>query len=86
MSTTLRRKLLAIVAAPMLMAAFSAAAPAPRVHASAADQITSKETYYSSASYSQVVGYGYWYCDGDFIMVSGYQTSYAKHKFIAPCP
>lgn len=74
----LRRKLLAIVAAPLLLAGTSAAATA--------DQVTGKYTFYSSASYSQVVGYAFEYCDNDYIVASGYETAYSKWKFIAPCP
>jgi hypothetical protein len=83
--TAFRRKLLAFIAAPLLMGTVSAAAPAPNAHAAAADQVTFMETYYSSAAQTQVVGYGYWYCDGDFIL-TGYQTPYAQYKFIAYCP
>jgi hypothetical protein len=79
--STLRRKVVALLAAPMLLATATAAAPV----GAAADQITYKETFYSSATYSTVVGYGFWYCDGDFIQVSGYQTEYSKIKFIAAC-
>lgn len=80
MINTLRSKLMALVAAPMLLGSATAAAPVT------ADQVTYKETFYSSGSYSQVVGYGYWYCDGDYILVSGYETGYSKIKFIAACP
>lgn len=80
--TTLRRKLAAIAAAPML---FGSLAAAP-LSAPAADQITYKETFYSTAAQTTVVGVGWGYCDGDYIMASGYQTQYVKYKFIAPCP
>lgn len=78
--TVLRRKLVALVAAPMLLVSTTAAAPV------AADQITYKETFYSTAAQTTIVGVGYGYCDGDYIMSSGYQTQYVKYKFIAPCP
>lgn len=82
MSTTLRSKILAVAATPMLLGSLAAAAlPAP-----AADQITYKETFYSSAAQTTIVGVGHGYCDGDYIMSSGYQTQYVKYKFIAPCP
>lgn len=77
MPTTLRRKLLAIAVAPMLLASASAAATA--------DQVTGKYTFYSSASQTQVVGYALEYCDGDYIVTSGYETGYYRWKFIAPC-
>lgn len=86
MPTQLRRRFVTLLVAPLLLGALSAAAPAPAIHAVAADQLYYKETFYSNATYSQVVGVGYGYCDGDYIMYSGYQTAYSKYKFIAPCP
>lgn len=80
--TTLDRKLLAIVAAPLLLGSLTAAA----IPTEAADQITYKETFYSTAAQTTIVGVGDGYCDGDYIMSSGYQTPYVKYKFIAPCP
>jgi hypothetical protein len=85
MSDTLRkafrRKLLAFAAPPMLLGSVAATALP-----TAADQIFYKETFYSTAAQTTVVGIGYGYCDGDYIMYSGYQTQYVKYKFIAPCP
>lgn len=86
--TSLRRKLVAALAAPVLLCSVSAASPAPdaEIRASAADQVAYKDTYYSNSSYSTVVGIGYGYCDGDYIMSSGYQTSYFTTKYYPPCP
>jgi hypothetical protein len=87
MSNTLRslfrRKLLALVAVPMLVAA-AAAAPAPSE--GAADVIAYKHTFYSNATYTQVVGYAFGYCDGDYIVWSGYETDYYRYKFMGQCP
>lgn len=80
--TTLNRKLIAIAAAPMLLGSVAAAA----FPTAEADQIFYKETFYSTAAQTTIVGVGYGYCDGDYIMHSGYQTAYVKYKFIAPCP
>lgn len=84
--TTLRRKVAALLAAPLLLGTVTAAATPRESTVAVADQVTYKETFYSDSTYSTVVGYGYWYCDGDFIMVSGYQTAYSTLKFIAACP
>lgn len=88
MSNTLRRRLAAAIVAPMLLATVSAAAPLPvaNVHAEAADRVAYKDTYYSNASHTTIVGVGYGYCDGDYIMSSGYQTSYYTTKYYPPCP
>lgn len=86
MPNSLRRKLLMIAATPVLLGALSAAAPSAPAPATEADVLHYKETFYSSSSYTQAVGYAYGYCDGDYIMVSGYQTSYSKYRFYNQCP
>lgn len=78
--TSLRRKLLALVAAPLLLAAATAAAP------STADTIAYKHTFYSDATYTQQVGYAFGYCDGDYIVWSGYETDYYRYRFMGQCP
>ena len=80
----LRGKLLALIAAPMLLASATAAAPAPTE--GAADIIAYKHTFYSDATYSQVVGYAFGYCDGDYIVWSGYETDYYRYRFMGQCP
>lgn len=82
MLRAVRRRVLAVLAAPLLLGTATAAAPA----SPSADQITAKETYYSSGSYTTIVGSAYRYCDGDLIMISGYETEYVRYKFIAACP
>jgi hypothetical protein len=80
--TAFRRKLLAFASTPLLLGSVAATA----IPTAAADQVYYKETFYSTAAQTTVVGIGYGYCDGDYIMASGYQTQYVKYKFIAPCP
>ncbi len=86
--TSLRRKLAAAIAAPMLLAMATAATPLPvvEVRAEAADRVAYKDTYYSNSSYTTIVGVRYGYCDGDYIMSSGYATSYFTTKYYPPCP
>jgi hypothetical protein len=81
----LRRKLLALLAAPLLAGAVSAAAPlrAADVRAEVSD-VAYQQTFYSDGSRTQVVGVGYGYCDGSFSMDWGYQTSYWTRRFY-PC-
>lgn len=78
-----RHTLLALVAAPGLAATLTAAAPAS---AARADIMFYRQTFYSDASHSTVVGYGTGFCDGDYIMSSGYQTPYSTFRFLNPCP
>ena len=83
----LRRKLLALLVAPMLLGSVTVAAPVVTagVHA-AADRVAYKDTYYSNSSHTTIVGVGYGYCDGDYIMSSGYQTVYFTTRWYPPCP
>lgn len=84
----LRRTLLAVLAAPILLASVTAAAPlaTARVHAAAADRVAYKDTFYSSSSHTTVVGTAYGYCDGDYIVATGYETPYFTTKYYPPCP
>ncbi|HEX6037222.1 hypothetical protein [Longimicrobium sp.] len=72
--TRMRRKLAALLATPLLLAAASA------------DRVAYRDTYYSSASQTTIVGKGVGYCDGDYIIVSGYATSYYTTVYAPPCP
>lgn len=76
----LRRKLLAIVAAPLLLGSVSAAAPAK------ADLQWYSEGFFTSPSFTTKVGHGIGYCDGDYIMTSGYQTAYSRVRYLTECP
>lgn len=82
---TVRRKLLAVLAAPLLAGSISAASPLPaaEIRAQASD-VAYEQTFYSDGSRTQVVGVGYGYCDGSFSMSWGYQTSYWIRRFY-PC-
>lgn len=86
--TSLRRKLLAALAAPLLLASVSAAAPnvTAEAHAAAADRVAYKDTFYSNSSYTTIVGTAYGYCDGDYIQATGYATAYFTTKYFPPCP
>ena len=81
--SALRRKLLAAVAPALLLATTSASAPIP---AADADTQWYTEAFYSDATYSVRVGKGLAYCDGDYFMISGYQTAYSTVRYIAECP
>lgn len=85
----IRLKVLAVVAAPLLLGSTTAAAPpalaAPRAEA-ADSQVVFKATYYADASYSQAVGEGYGDCDGNIVYMEwGYQTSYVITLHFFPC-
>ena len=84
--SALHRRLLAAVAPALLLAANSAAAPLPASDASAADLLYYKETFYSDASQTVRVGSGSGFCDGDYIMTSGYQTNYSTIRYVTQCP
>ena len=56
---TVRRKLLAVLAAPLLLGSVIAAAPSPAAAPAASTanpQVVYKETFYSDATYTQAVG------------------------------
>jgi|GEM_PF-4803141 len=80
-----RRKLLALLAAPLLAGSASAAAalPAADVLVEVSD-VAYQQTFYSDGSRTVVVGVGYGYCDGSFAMDWGYQTAYWTRRFY-PC-
>jgi len=82
--TTLCRKAAAFLAAPMLLGSVSAAAPLPR--AADADILYYTEQFYSDASHTVKVGAGNGYCDGDYIMKSGYATAYSTVVYRNQCP
>lgn len=66
-----RRMLVAPLAAALLLGSMYAVAPASAedVHA----QLDFKETFYSDATRTQVVGYKLYYCDNE-VVSSGYET------------
>lgn len=80
MPASLRNKLLAIAAAPLLLGSLSAAAP------SDADLQWYSEGFFSNATFTTKVGHGIGYCDGDYIMTSGYQTPYSRIRYLTECP
>lgn len=81
---TLGRKAAAILAAPLLLGSVSAAAPLPR--AVDADVLYYTEAFYSNATYTVKVGAANGYCDGDYIMKSGYATAYSIVTYRNNCP
>jgi len=72
--------------AAALAASFLAAASPTETVASEADILHYVQTFYSTYQHRVVVGKGYSYCDGDYIMVSGYQTGYWTVQAQNPCP
>jgi hypothetical protein len=84
MPNTLRRKLLAVFAAPLLLG--TASAVVPTASAAEADLLYYTEKFYSTASKTVQVGAGNGYCDGDYIMKSGYQTAYSTITYRTQCP
>ncbi|HEX5869850.1 MAG TPA: hypothetical protein VFY65_05535 [Longimicrobium sp.] len=80
----LRHKLLAAMSAPLLLGSLSAAAPIPR--AADADVLYYNEKFYSNATYTVQVGAANAYCDGDYIMKSGYATAYSQIVYRNQCP
>jgi hypothetical protein len=75
------RTLAAALAASLLAATL----PAETV-AKEADILHYVQTFYSTHQHLVEVGKGYSYCDGDYIMVSGYQTGYWTIRNQRPCP
>jgi hypothetical protein len=78
---TLRRKLIVVLATPLLLGSVSAAAPI-----SSADLQWYSEGFFSNATFTTKVGHGIGYCDGDYIMTSGYQTPYSRVRYLTECP
>lgn len=78
--TAFRRKVAAVLVAPLLLGSLSAAAPAP------ADLQWYTEGFFTNATFSTKVGSGIGYCDGDYVMVSGYQTAYSRIRYLTECP
>lgn len=76
MRTTIRR--LAITAiAPLLVAVNSAASHANRVE---------YKYLYKDSTYTNTVGIAYQFCDGGYILHSGYETPYMVVAQWYPCP
>lgn len=79
MSPTLCRKLLALMAAPLLAGSVSAAAPLPLstlpAEVEAHGDLDHKQTFYFDAAKTQYAGTAYYYCDGDYVL-RGYETAY----------
>lgn len=80
----LRSKVVAALTATLLLGSVSAAAPLHR--AADADILHYHEHFYSNASYTVKVGSANAYCDGDYIMKSGYATPYSTLVFRSACP
>lgn len=81
---TVRRRALSLLALPLLLGSVSAAAPLPR--AADADLLYYTEKFYSNSSYTVQVGSANGYCDGDYIMKSGYATAYSQIIYRTQCP
>ncbi len=79
--TTFRRRLMAVIATPLLFGSVSAAAPV-----TSADLQWYSEGFFSNATFTTKVGHGIGYCDGDYIMTSGYQTAYSRIRYLTECP
>ena len=84
MGPMLRRKLLAFVAAPLLLGSVSAAAPLQRT--ADADLLYYNEKFYSDASHTVQVGAANGFCDGDYIWRWGYSTPYSQIVYRNNCP
>jgi hypothetical protein len=84
MSTTsrpsFRRKVLSVLALPLLLGSVSAAAP------TSADLQWYSEGFFSNATFTTKVGSGIGYCDGDYVMVWGYPTAYSRVRYLTECP
>ncbi|HEU0078120.1 MAG TPA: hypothetical protein VFQ76_10755 [Longimicrobiaceae bacterium] len=81
-----RRGLLAAFAAASLVISISAAAPAPAAPTAAADILWYRRTFYSDATRTTIVGAADGYCDGDYIVWHGYQTSDSPIRYYTMCP
>ena len=79
-----RRRILTAVIAPLLLGSVSDAAPLSR--AADADILYYTEKFYSNATYTVQVGAANGYCDGDYIMKSGYATAYSQIVYRNNCP
>lgn len=66
MRTTLRRRLVTLLAAPLLLGSVSAAAPLSRTEAVETDRPAWRDNYYSDDTYTVQVGVGYGYCNGEY--------------------
>jgi hypothetical protein len=76
MSGTLRRLRIAL-AAPIALASLSAMSHADRVE---------YKYLYKNSTYTTTVGVAYQFCDGDYILQSGYETPYIVVGQYFPCP
>lgn len=89
MTNTLRRRIVAVLATPLLLGSVTAAAPSPAAAPAASTanpQVVYKETFYSDATYTQAVGEGYGDCDGNLVYMDwGYQTRYSITLHFYPC-
>lgn len=80
----LNRKVMAALSVPLLLGSASAAGPLHR--GVDADVLYYNENFYSDATYSVKVGSANGYCDGDYIMKSGYTTAYSVLVYRNNCP
>lgn len=83
--TAFRRKLLAIVATPLLLLG-SASAATPLEPAVDADVLHYSEQFFSDATYTAKVGAGSGYCDGDYVWRWGYSTAHSQIVYRNDCP
>lgn len=78
-----RRLIAALALAPLVV--FTSASSAPAASADA-DIRWYRHTFWSNASHTTIVGAADGYCDGDYIMVTGYQTPYTTIRYFTMCP
>ena len=78
----LRRRVVAILAVPLLVGSVSAATPLERADASV---LSYSEQFFSDATYSVKVGAANGYCDGDYIWHWGYATAYSQIVYRSSC-
>lgn len=82
----IRRKLIALLAVPLLLGSGAAAAPRPERPRAEALLVWYTERFYSDATYSVLVGRAYATCDGDYVITEGYATSYSIITYKTTCP
>lgn len=79
----LSRKIAATLATALLLGSTTAAAPARNA---AADLQWYSEGFFSDETFTNKVGSGIGYCDGDYVMAWGYQTPYSRIHYLTECP
>ncbi|WP_420130312.1 hypothetical protein [Longimicrobium sp.] len=83
--TILRTRAVAVLTAPLLLGSLAPGVKAASSSDAAADRVEYKYLY-KDATYSNTVGIAYGFCDGDYILHSGYETPYVVVAQWYPCP